>query len=484
MKFSNTYIALGERFYQKSQPTAVSDPKLFLFNKNLAQQLQIPDELQGDDQKLAEIFSGNVLLEGSEPIACAYSGHQFGHFNPQLGDGRAHLLGELIDVNGLRLDVQLKGSGRSAFSRSGDGRCALKPAIREFIMSEAMKALGVPTTQCLAVVATGEQVMRQYAQPGAVVTRIASSHIRVGTFAFFAARGDAESLQALCEYTIDKHYPKIRELSANPLILLLDKVIEKQIELVVQWMRVGFIHGVMNTDNCAISGETIDFGPCAMMGVYDPKTVYSSIDHQGRYAFGNQAQITHWNICRFAECLLLLIDQEDAGLMGQVNALINGFTERFEQAHQQMMAKKLGFLTQDDGDKEFIGTLLGHFEKQKMDYTISFDLFTRALSCDAAKATLEQQLGDLFTLWWQRVTQQGASLSQIQGLMRASNPVVIPRNHHIEAVLQACEDTGQPTAALAILDVLRQPYVVTEKTAFYQTVAADSDVNYQTFCGT
>ncbi|NRB39171.1 MAG: YdiU family protein [Pseudomonadales bacterium] len=484
MKFSNTYILLGESFYQKSQPTAVAAPELFLWNDDLAQQLQIPAQMQEDTQRLAEIFSGNVLLEGSEPIACAYSGHQFGQFNPQLGDGRAHLLGEVIDVDGQRVDVQLKGSGRSAFSRNGDGRCALKPAVREFIMSEAVKALGVPTTQCLAVVTTGEKILRQYAQPGAVVTRIASSHIRVGTFAFFAARGDTESLQALCEYTIDKHYPEIRTLSGNPLVLLLDKVIEKQIELIVQWMRVGFIHGVMNTDNCAISGETIDFGPCAMMGVYDPATVYSSIDHQGRYAFGNQAQITHWNICRFTECLLALIDQEDTGLMDQINDLISGFTERFEQAHHSMMAKKLGFLKQDAGDDEFISALLKQLTKQKMDYTISFDLLTRSLSCDAAAATLAKQLGELFTQWQKRVKQQDVSLGQIQSLMRLSNPVVIPRNHHIEAVLKACEESGQPTAALAILDVLRQPYVETEKTAFYQTVAVDGDENYQTFCGT
>lgn len=485
MDFTNTYLTLGERFYQKSQPTPVESPQLFLWNGQLAKQLRIPYTLQEDSETLAQFFCGNQMIDGAEPIATAYAGHQFGHFNPQLGDGRAHLLGELTDDVGKGWDIQLKGSGPSAFSRSGDGRCAIGPAVREFIMSEAMKALGVPTTQCLAVVTTGESVFRQRALPGAVVTRVASSHIRVGNFQYFSARGDIESLKALCEYSIERHYPHINEQEGNRYILLLDNVIEKQIQLMVEWMRVGFIHGVMNTDNTAISGETIDYGPCAMMGIYHPQTVYSSIDRDGRYAFGNQPNIAHWNMARFAECLLQLSDKDDQDFLEQVQSKINAFPDRFEKVYMRMMANKFGITECQDGDDELILSLLEQLNQQKMDYTISFDLLTKSLTSDSVSEKIKAELGELsFDQWRARLDQQNVSVDDIHNLMRRNNPAVIPRNHHIEAVIKACEDTGSAHSAEALLNVLRCPYDETEKTRQYQKPSEDNDKYYQTFCGT
>lgn len=493
MRFSNTYAGLGENFFERSQPARVSSPRLFLWNQLLANQLEIPLQLQQDEAALAQIFTGNRLLAGSEPIATAYAGHQFGNFNPQLGDGRAHLLGELIDGEGQRWDLQLKGSGPSRFSRGGDGRCAIGPAVREFIMSEAMQALAVPTTQCLAVVTTGEAVYRQEgSKPGAVVTRVASSHIRVGTFQFFTARGDIESLLALCNYSIERHFPEINETNpiegaqhvADRIILLLDKVIEKQIQLIVEWMRVGFIHGVMNTDNTAISGETIDFGPCAMMGVYDPQTVYSSIDRQGRYAFGNQAAIANWNMARFAECLLQVVDAEDTTIMDRIKSLIDNFPNRFQQSYMHMMANKFGFLTAQPSDEQFIITLLDQLKERKLDYTISFDRLTKSLSCDLEKEKIAAELGIYYDQWLERVRGEEKPVEDVQCLMRQNNPAVIPRNHHLEAVLKVCEESGEATAAERFLDVLRSPYQQTASTVVFQSVAEDNDKNYQTFCGT
>ncbi|CAH0991137.1 Protein adenylyltransferase SelO [Sinobacterium norvegicum] len=484
MEFSNRYIALGERFYQASTPTPVSSPTLFLWNKALATQLTLSDAQQQDEQAMAQYFSGNQPLPGAEPVATAYAGHQFGQFNPQLGDGRAHLLGQVSDQAGRWLDIQLKGSGRSAFSRGGDGRCGLGPAVREFVMSEAMKALGVPTTQCLAVVKSADQVFRQRPEPGAVVTRVASSHIRVGSFQFFAANGDIESLEALCEYSIDTHYPEIRAAEGNRYIRLLDSVIGKQIELVVAWMRVGFIHGVMNTDNTAISGETIDYGPCAMMGDYNPDTVFSSIDTRGRYAFGQQPGIVQWNMARFAECLLSLIDNDDEQLVGELTDLINNFPARYQQAYLAMMAGKCGIAAVAEGDQAFVDALLQQLAEQKLDYTISFDLLTQSLSCDVARTTIEQQLGEVYGQWRQRLSVQGLSNDEVEQVMRAANPRVIPRNHQMEAVIKACVETEDPGSALAFLAVLRHPYELVEGTEHYQQAASDHDAGYQTFCGT
>ncbi len=484
MQFSNTYVNLGERFYQKSQPTPVQSPNLFLFNTAIAERLQMQESLLNDRDALAQYLSGNRLFEGAAPIACAYAGHQFSSFNPQLGDGRAHLLGELTDREGRLWDLQLKGSGPSAYSRSGDGRCALGPAIREFIMSEAMKALGVPTTECLAVVTSGETVYRKGPLPGAIVTRVASSHVRVGNFQYFAARGDTDSLRLLRDYCIARHFPEIDRLEGDRSVLLLDKAIERQIELVVQWMRVGFIHGVMNTDNTAISGDTIDFGPCAMLGVYRANTVYSSIDATGRYAFGNQGNIAQWNMARFAESLLPLHDQNDASIREEMQALINGFAARFSHSYTKMMAGKLGFIDYRDNDHLIAESIMEQLSEQKMDYTDSFDLLTRALTDETASEKLSTALGASFEQWKNRVLDQDISREDLYNTMRTYNPVLIPRNHHVEAVLKTCEESGESTAAEAFLEVLRQPYVLTENTPAFQTVAEDYDQSYQTFCGT
>ena len=423
-------------------------------------------------------------MPGSEPIATAYAGHQFGHFVPQLGDGRAHLLGEVLDQFGQRLDIQLKGSGPTIYSRGGDGRCAVGPAVREFIMSEAMNALGVPTTRCLAVVTTGEPVFRESVLPGAIVTRVASSHLRIGTFQFIAARGDHQALKTLCDYTIERHYPELKEEGSNQYLGLIDKVIARQIQLVVEWMRVGFIHGVMNTDNTSLSGETIDYGPCAMMGNYDPQTVYSSIDTMGRYAFGHQPEIAQWNITRFAECLLPLINADTKNAIDQVGPIITGYPDRFKQAYIEMIGKKFGLASFQQEDQKLLFSILNRLEERRLDYTITFDLLTKSLTSEAVVSQVKNELGESFDLWQKRLSEQRSRSREVQDLMRQHNPVVIPRNHHIEAVIQACEQTGKATLAENFLQVLRSPYEELAETPLYQDPPGDGDENYQTFCGT
>ena len=484
MNFSNSYACLDEIFFERTQPTHVQDPRLFLWNSSLAEQLMIPNELKHDSGALAQAFSGNYIIPGSEPIATVYAGHQFGSFVPQLGDGRAHLLGEVLDQFGQRWDIQLKGSGRTSFSRGGDGRCALGPAVREFIMSEAMKALGVPTTRCLAVVTTGEPVFRETPLPGAVVTRVASSHLRIGTFEFFAARGDHQALKTLCNYAIERHYPELQEEGQNPYVSLVNKVIERQIQLVVEWMRVGFIHGVMNTDNTSLSGETIDYGPCAMMGIYDPQTVYSSIDTMGRYAFGNQPAILQWNLAGFAECLLPLIDDERNKAVDQVGPVIAEFSDRFEKEYLKMMGRKLGLTSFKQADQKLIVSVLNRLKDRRLDYTVTFDLLTKSLMSEAAASQMNNELEEYFDLWQKRLSEQRADSQKVQELMRQHNPVVIPRNHHVEEVIQECEQTGKVTMAEKFLLVLRTPYEELAQTSEYQDPPTDGDKNYQTFCGT
>jgi serine/tyrosine/threonine adenylyltransferase len=484
MNFSNSYASLDEIFYEKTRPTPVRNPQLFLWNSSLAEQLMIPNELNHDSDALAQAFSGNDILPGSEPIATVYAGHQFGSFVPQLGDGRAHLLGEVLDPSGKRWDIQLKGSGRTSFSRGGDGCCALGPAVREFIMSEAMMFLGVPTTRCLAVVATGEPVFRETTLPGAVVTRVASSHLRIGTFQFFAAQGDHQALKTLLNYSIARHYPELQEEEQDQYVSFINKVMEQQIHTVVEWMRVGFIHGVMNTDNTTISGETIDYGPCAMMGVYDPETVYSSIDTMGRYAFGNQPGILHWNIVRLAECLLPLINADKDKAVGQVEPVLAAFSDRFEKEYTKMMGKKLGFISFKEEDRKLIDSVLKRFKDRRLDYTVTFDLLTQSLLSEAAASQLHHELGEWFDLWQKRLSEQHATSKEVQELMREHNPVVIPRNHHVEEVLQACVQTGKASSAEKFLQVLRSPYEVLAQTSEYQDPPSDDDKGYQTFCGT
>ncbi len=484
MKFENTYSRLSEEFYHKNNPTPVKNPKLFLWNAKLAEQLQIPMELSRDPVALAQAFSGNQLLPGSDPLSMAYAGHQFGHFVPQLGDGRAHLLGEALDKSGKKWDIQLKGSGRNAFSRNGDGRCALGPAIREFIMSEAMNALGIATTRSLAVVATGETVHRETPLPGAIVTRVASSHLRVGNFQYFYARNNTQAIKTLCDFAIQRHYPNCLEDNTDPYIMLLDNIIEKQIELIVQWLRVGFIHGVMNTDNMAISGETIDYGPCAMMGIYDPQTVYSSIDAHGRYAFMQQPDIAQWNLARLAECLLPLIDSDNNTAIDKLQPLIQNFPNRFNQAYTDMMAKKIGISAIEPDDKNLITSLLDTLKTEELDYTISFNKLTQSLSSDENSNDKSEVLKGWSDVWKQRLKKQGISNQQAQKLMAQHNPVVIPRNHHMEAALQQCQQANSPVAAEKFLQALQSPYQLLSHTSEYQDQAKDRDKSYQTFCGT
>ncbi|WP_413283198.1 protein adenylyltransferase SelO [Vibrio sp. MA40-2] len=481
VQLENSYYQLGSDFYQQISPEPVIQPQLFLWNEALADGCQIGPDIKQD---AAQYFSGNATLDGSIPLAQAYAGHQFGGFNPQLGDGRAHLLGELILPNGRRVDLQLKGSGATQFSRRGDGRCAFKPAVREYLMSEAMYALGVPTTRTLAVVTTGETLYRELTEPGAIVTRIAQSHIRIGTFQYFAAQGDSQSLSTLLDYAIARHYPEIDLDDERRAILFLDAVIEQQIKTIVHWMRVGFIHGVMNTDNMTISGETIDYGPCAMLGVYHPETVFSSIDGNGRYCFANQPSIMQWNMARLAECLIPLIEGDKDAVIKQLEQRIVNITEQYKSAYYQMMHNKLGLLTL--GHNELVDELLDLMQLNKLDYTQQFYELTQVVSMSDPSLT---QLDPEWLDKWLAIVRQDQSardsnMAKSLALMQTNNPVIIPRNHHVEKVLEQCKQTGSNDSALDFLKVLRKPYEQQEATALYQDLPLDHDNGYQTFCGT
>lgn len=521
MKFDNTYIALGKPFYQRVLPAKVPKPKLLLWNRALSDDLLITEDLVNDPQQLGEYFSGNVLPEGAEPIALAYSGHQFGHFNPQLGDGRAHLLGEVLSKDNVRFDIQLKGSGQTPFSRRGDGKCALAPALREYIMSEALYALGVPTSRCLAVVSTGETIHRGLAKAGAVVTRVAASHIRVGSFQYLAARGDISSVKALLDYSIERHFPEIDNIQDSSIaatlsqeqrvLAFLEHVIDKQITLIVQWLRIGFIHGVMNTDNTAICGDTIDFGPCAMMGTYNAKTVFSSIDEYGRYAFGEQGKIAHWNMARLADCLLPLLCQyqtvaDEASLsledkeqaqqqlaLAKIETIIHRYPDKFDEAYYTMYASKLGLAEVNKETKALVDELLALMQSNRLDYTQTFYLLTESLTDKDKENALRNVLG-AWVDQWLSIVANGQLVAQT--VMAKNNPVVIPRNHHVEQILARCEAAleSSPTALTAqesinqivtqFLTVLGSPYAETDATKHYQDTAADGDRYYQTFCGT
>src|ERR1700722_8669249 len=368
--FSNSYSRLPEHFFARLDPTPVAKPRLIVLNRPLAQDLGLDIDAV-DGEALAQIFGGNIVPSGAEPISTAYAGHQFGGFVPQLGDGRAILLGEVIDRSGVRRDIQLKGAGRTPFSRRGDGRAALGPVLREYLVSEAMHALGIPTTRALAAVTTGERVFRETPLPGAILTRVAASHIRVGTFQYFAARGDMEAVERLSDYVIDRHYPKARA-SERARLALLRIVVERQALLVARWMHVGFIHGVMNTDNTALSGETIDFGPCAFMDFYDPATAFSAIDELGRYAYGNQPTIAKWNLARFAETLLPLLDPNPERAIELANEAISAFTSRFQEHWLAGMRDKLGLASNEEGDLELAHAFLRAMHESAADFTLTF----------------------------------------------------------------------------------------------------------------
>ena len=475
--FDNSYSKLSKTFKEDIKPTPVHEPELVILNEELAKNLNL--NFSGvDKKKLAEIFSGNSLPDGTNSIAQAYAGHQFGHFT-MLGDGRAVLLGEHLINKKQRIDIQFKGSGRTSFSRGGDGRAALGPMLREYIISEAINALNIPTTRSLAVVKTGEKVVRENLLNGAILTRVASSHIRVGTFQYIAATQNVEDLNTLVDYTIDRHYPEIKS-SKNKALDLLSLVMERQCQLVVNWMRVGFIHGVMNTDNMAISGETIDYGPCAFMDQYDPKTVFSSIDKFGRYAFSNQPPITKWNLARFAECLIPLIDKDEETAVKIATELIDNFQNIYEEKWLNMMRDKLGLFGDDKNDQTLINKLLDWMKSNNADYTNTF--------CHLMGVKLDDEIykNDDFKNWyneWQKRLKLNNSSDKHLELMKKNNPVVIPRNHKVEEALTDA-DKGNLETMNKFLKVLIKPYSVQENIIEFQKPAPISDEKYQTFCGT
>ena len=478
-RFDNTYSKLPDIFLSKVSPVPVKSPNLVILNDNLSKELEL-NFSTSNKENLSKLFSGNLLPRDSKAIAQAYAGHQFGHFT-MLGDGRATLMGEHLTKDNRRFDIQFKGSGKTPFSRNGDGRAALGPMLREYIISEAMHALGIPTTRSLAVVKTGENVLRDTPLPGAILTRVASSHLRVGTFQYITARKDEENLKTLVNYTIDRHYPDIKD-SKNKALDLLKKLMERQIKLVINWMRVGFIHGVMNTDNMAVSGETIDYGPCAFMDAYDPQTVFSSIDQLGRYAYFNQPSITKWNLARFAECLIPLIDENKDKAIKTATETINRFEKIYEIKWLNMMRDKLGLFGEDPKDQVLILDLLTWMHQNKTDYTNTF--------CFLMNEKIENEEiynNEDFHIWRQRwldrLKLNNNTPEKYFKLMRSVNPSIIPRNHKVEEVLEAANNNNlKPMKNL--LNILEKPYENQNKIFEYQSPAPTSNKKYQTFCGT
>ncbi|MDC1166071.1 YdiU family protein [Candidatus Pelagibacter sp.] len=477
--FDNTYSKLPKSFLENIKPVPVKDPKLIILNKNLAEQLNL-DFSKFSDTDLAKMFSGNSLPEGSETIAQAYAGHQFGHFT-MLGDGRAVMLGEHLDKENNRFDIQFKGSGRTSFSRSGDGRAVLGPMLREYIISEAMHALNIPTTRSLAVVSTGEEVVREQMLPGAILTRVASSHIRVGTFQYIAATQNADDLKTLFNYTIDRHYPEIKDSKTKALDLL-NLLMQKQCELVINWMRVGFIHGVMNTDNMTISGETIDYGPCAFMDYYHPQTVFSSIDQNGRYSYNNQPRITKWNLARFAECIIPLIDQDEQKAISIATETINNFEKLYEEKWLNMMRDKLGLFGEDRDDKHLIFELLTWMENNKTDFT---NTFCNLMDIQSIKDPIyqNQEYLNWTAKWKKRLEKNNTEKEKYLELMRSVNPIFIPRNHKVEEALKDANENKLETLN-QLLEVIKYPYKDNGIIKDYQQPMSNENGDYKTFCGT
>jgi uncharacterized protein YdiU (UPF0061 family) len=481
--FDNTYARELEGFYVPWKAAQVARPRMIKFNRQLAEELGLDvDALDSDEG--ARIFAGNEIPEGAVPLAQAYAGHQFGGFVPQLGDGRALLVGEVIDRYGRRRDIQLKGSGPTPFSRAGDGRAALGPVLREYLIGEAMHALGIPTTRALAAVVTGESVYRECALPGAVLTRIAASHVRVGTFQFFAARGEQEKLARLADYVIDRHYPELKS-QANPYLGLLERVCDKQAALVAAWMHVGFIHGVMNTDNMTISGETIDYGPCAFMDHYDPATVFSSIDTQGRYAYANQPKIAQWNLARLAETLLPLIDEDTNRAIGRATEVVNGFSGHYERYWVRGMRVKLGLFNEEEADLNLATEFLTAMEGNNVDYTLAF----RYLA-DAALGEQERIRG-LFAdpsaydrwsgHWHARLSREAVAPLERSPAMRRANPAFIPRNHRVEEALSAAVEHDDYAPFERLLKILARPFDDQPEFTAYGEPPPEGQGHYRTF---
>jgi serine/tyrosine/threonine adenylyltransferase len=488
LPFENSYARLPENFFVRISPTPVDAPRLIKLNRRLALELRLDPQWLESPEGI-EVLGGNRIPEGAEPIAVAYAGHQFGHFVPQLGDGRAILLGEVIDQTGERRDIQLKGSGRTPFSRGGDGRAAVGPELRDYSVSEAMAALRIPTTRALAAVLTGETVARETSLPGAVLTRVASSHIRIGTFQFFAARGDIEGIRALADHVIARHYPDVRGSHA-PYLALLSAVIAAQAALVARWMQVGFIHGVMNTDNMSISGETIDYGPCAFMDAYDPATVFSSIDRAGRYAYGNQGPVAQWNLVRLAETLLPLISDNQDKAVALAQEALGAFAPQFEAAFLTGMRSKLGLFTGEEGDFTLVKDLLDTMAARHADFTTTFRYLSdaaeitkgddRAAGLFAGAPAVEKWLGE----WRQRLSREPQTGPERRTAMLQVNPLFIPRNHRVEAVIQAAVERDDFTPFEELLAVLDNPFDEQPDMAHYADPPAPHERVLQTFCGT
>ena len=486
--FSNSYARLPEHFFARLSPTPVLKPRLIIFNESLASELGL-DTRGLEPDELAAVFAGNVTPPGAEPIAMAYAGHQFGNFVPKLGDGRAILLGEVLDRTGERRDVQLKGAGRTPFSRRGDGRAALGPVLREYLVSEAMHALGIPTTRALAAVLTGEPVFRDRQLPGAVLTRVASSHIRVGTFQYFAARGEMEAVERLSAYVIDRHFPDARD-AERPRLALLQAVVERQALLIARWMHVGFIHGVMNTDNTALSGETIDFGPCAFIDSYDPATAFSAIDEFGRYAYGNQPTIAKWNLARFAETLLPLLDPNPERAVELANEAISPFTSRFQEHWLAGMRDKLGLSSDEEGDLELAHAFLRAMHENAADFTLTFRRLCDAAADEKADANVRVLFANpaaydsWVARWRSRLVVEKFEPNACAQAMRTVNPAFIPRNHRVEQALGAAIEYGDFSPFAELLTVLSRPYEDQAIFADYANPPHADERVFRTFCGT
>jgi len=481
-RFDNSYARLPDALFSRAVPVPVARPGLAVLNENLAAELGL--DVAALREKGAEIFAGNALPSGADPIAQAYAGHQFGHFT-NLGDGRAILLGEQITSGGGRFDIQLKGSGQTPYSRRGDGRAALGPMLREYIISEAMHALGIPTTRSLAVATTGEQIVREELLPGAVLTRVAASHIRVGTFEYTGATGDLAALEALTKHTLARHYPDLVGAD-HPALALFEGVLERQAKLIAQWVCVGFVHGVMNTDNMALSGETIDYGPCAFIDTYDPGTVFSSIDRGGRYAYANQPNIAHWNLARLAEALLPLMDADKDKAVAAVEEVLGKFPDRFRAHYTAGLRAKLGLLTEEEGDLDLAKDFLDWMKDAEADFTSSFAALTKRIETGRMEGPISfggAPLRSWLEKWDARLERQQKSKAEIVGLMRPANPVVIPRNHRVEEALAAA-NRGDFAVMSRLLEVLRAPFAETPQNEPYRDAPPAGDAPYRTFCGT
>ncbi len=484
--FQHSYSALPDRFYARVAPTPVVDPRLVVLNAPLAEELGL--DLRVLEPEAALILCGSRVPEDADPLAMAYAGHQFGAFVPSLGDGRAILLGELRGRDGVARDLQLKGAGRTPFSRNGDGRAVVGPMLREYLVSEAMHALGIPTTRSLAVVTTGEQVFRERALAGAVLTRVATSHVRVGTFQYFAARGDQDAVRELLDYVIARHYPAAGEAGV-PALAVLKEVARRQAALIADWMLVGFIHGVMNTDNMAVSGETIDYGPCAFMDHYDQRTVFSSIDHGGRYAYANQPLIAQWNLARFAETLLFLIDPDAERAVSLATAVLESFMAQFDARFLAGMGRKIGLASILEGDVGLIRRLLEAMQHSQQDFTLTF----RRLAAAAENPHDEQRARELFAgnddlqawllQWRERLRTDPQTDAGRAAAMRSANPVFIPRNHRVQAALDAA-DGGDYRLFHQLLAILQRPYDERPDVSEYGLPPQPSERVLQTFCGT